>query len=63
MAGTTASSRRKMYAQVRKVFKSLPADVYPVIVELADYLGEDDPDGLFEFGVEVWLRGLGDLSS
>ncbi len=63
MAGTTASSRRKMYAQVRKLFKSLPADEYPVIVELADFLGENDPDGLFEFGVAVWLRGLAALSS
>jgi TetR/AcrR family tetracycline transcriptional repressor len=54
----TASSRRKMYAQARKIFKSLPADQYPVIVALADELSEDDPDGLFEFGVDVWLRGL-----
>jgi AcrR family transcriptional regulator len=63
MAGITASSRRKMSAQVRKLFKSLPADEYPVIVELADYLGEDDPDGVFEFGVEVWLRALAELST
>jgi hypothetical protein len=63
MAGTAASSRRKMYAQVRKHFKSLPRDEYPVIVELADDLSEDDPDGLFEFGVQVWLRGLEELSS
>src|SRR6185503_2200752 len=62
MAGATASSRRKMYAQARKLFKSLPADEYPVIVELADDLSEDDSDGLFEFGVRVWLRGLAELS-
>jgi TetR/AcrR family tetracycline transcriptional repressor len=62
MAGASAPSRRKMYAQVRKLFKSLPADEYPVIVELADDLSDDDPDGLFEFGVEVWLRGLAGLS-
>jgi hypothetical protein len=54
----TASSRRKMYAQARKLFKSLPVEQYPVVVALADDLTEDDPDGLFEFGVDVWLRGL-----
>src|SRR5262245_361579 len=59
----SGSSRRKMYAEVRKHFKSLPPEEYPVIVELADYLGEDDPDGLFRFGLEVWLRGLGALSN
>jgi TetR/AcrR family tetracycline transcriptional repressor len=63
MAGVTASSRRKMYAQVRRLFKSLPADQYPVLVELADDLSEDDPDGLFEFGIDLWLRGLAKLSS
>ncbi len=63
MAGATASSRRKMYTQVRKLFKSLPADTYPVLVELADYLSEDDPDGLFAFGVDLWLRGLAELSN
>jgi AcrR family transcriptional regulator len=61
MAGPAASGRRKMYAQVRKVFKSLPPDEYPVIVELADDLSSDDADGLFEFGVDVWLRGLANL--
>jgi TetR/AcrR family tetracycline transcriptional repressor len=63
MVGSIPSSRRKMYAQVRKVFKSLPVDEYPVIVELADDLSKDDPNGLFDFGVDVWLRGLEDLSS
>jgi AcrR family transcriptional regulator len=63
MAGSSPSNRRKMYAQVRQLFKSLPADQYPVIVELADELSENDPDGLFEFGVEVWLRGLAELSN
>jgi AcrR family transcriptional regulator len=63
MAGATASSRRRLYAQARRLFKSLPPDTYPVLVELADYLSEDDPDGLFEFGVELWLRGLAQLST
>ena len=62
LAGTSTSQRRKMYAQVRQLFKSLPAEEYPLIVELADDLSEDDPDGLFDFGVDVWLRGLAELS-
>jgi len=62
MAGATASSRRKTSAQVRKLFKSLPPDQYPVLVDLADDLSEDDPDGLFEFGIELWLRGLAQLA-
>jgi serine/threonine protein kinase len=63
LAGATASGRGRLYAQARKLFKSLPPDMYPVLVELADYLSEDDPDGLFEFGVELWLRGLAQLST
>jgi TetR/AcrR family tetracycline transcriptional repressor len=61
-AAAPGSSRRKIFAQVRKQFKSLPRAEYPVIVELADHLAEDDPDGLFEFGLEFWLRGLRSLS-
>src|SRR5258708_1235233 len=61
MARATGASRRKMYAQARKVFKSLPQDEYPVIVELADDLSNDDPDALFDFGVELWLRGVSSL--
>ena len=63
MAGITPSSRRKMYGQVRKLFKSLPAHDYPIIVELADDLSDNNPDGLFEFGIDVWIRGLADLSN
>jgi hypothetical protein len=29
-----------------------------VLVELADHLAEDDPDGPFRFGFEVWIRGV-----
>jgi TetR/AcrR family tetracycline transcriptional repressor len=56
--GTTPALRRKTYADVRAHFRSLPADEYPVIVELAEYLAEDDQDGLFDFGVDIWLGGL-----
>jgi TetR/AcrR family tetracycline transcriptional repressor len=57
-AKTPGASRRKVLAQARKHFKSLPRDEYPALVELADDLTADDSDGLFEFGIEIWLRGL-----
>lgn len=57
-ASTPRSSRRKIFAEARRHFKSLPADEYPTLVELADDLSEDDPDGLFKFGLQIWLRGL-----
>jgi hypothetical protein len=57
-AATPGASRRKVLAQARKHFKSLPRDEYPTLVELADDLTADDSDGLFEFGIEIWLRGL-----
>ena len=47
---------------MRKQFKSLPRDQYPTLVELADELTDDDPDGLFRFGLEIWLHGLERLS-
>src|SRR5262250_2398556 len=43
-AAATGSSRRKMFAQARKHFKSLPPDEYPTLVALADDLSRDDPD-------------------
>jgi AcrR family transcriptional regulator len=57
-ASSPGSSRRKMFAEARKAFKSLPRDEYPTLVELADDLTKDDQDGLFQFGVEIWMRGL-----
>jgi TetR/AcrR family tetracycline transcriptional repressor len=57
-AADSRSSRRKVFAQASKYFKSLSRDEYPTIVELADDLTADDPDDLFRFGLEIWLRGL-----
>lgn len=51
-------SRRKMLAEARRQFLALPPGEYPVLVALADHLAEDDADGLFEFGLELWLDGL-----
>jgi TetR/AcrR family tetracycline transcriptional repressor len=57
-AGAPGAGRRKLFAEARRLFKSLPREEYPTIVELADDLTENDPDALFEFGVEIWLRGI-----
>jgi hypothetical protein len=51
-----------VFADARRYFQSLPRDQYPTVVELADDLTECDPDGLFEFGLEVWLRAIQGLA-
>src|SRR5215510_13061386 len=62
MALSTGGNRRKMFDEARKHFKSLPVEEYPTIVALADYLTKDDPDALFEFGLDMCIRGLQSLS-
>ena len=57
-AAVPGTSRRKILAEVRRQFKSLPAPEYPTIVALADHLTEDDQDGLFQFGIDMSLRGI-----
>jgi TetR/AcrR family tetracycline transcriptional repressor len=61
-AAEPAGSRRKVFAQARRHFKSLPREEYPTLVELADDLTEDDPDALFRFGLQTWMRGLEGMS-
>jgi TetR/AcrR family tetracycline transcriptional repressor len=53
-----AATDRKMLAQMRRRLRALSAAEYPVVVELADELADDDQDGLFRFGLEIWLRGI-----
>ncbi|HEU5259594.1 MAG TPA: hypothetical protein VFU28_26590 [Vicinamibacterales bacterium] len=55
-------ARRKMFDEARKHFKSLPVEEYPTIVALADYLTKDDSGALFEFGLDMCIRGLQSLS-
>jgi len=62
MALSTGGNRRKMFDEARKHFKSLPVEEYPTIVALADYLTKDDSDALFEFGLDMYIRGLHSLS-
>jgi len=56
------SSRRKILADTRKQFKSLPAHEYPTIVALADHLTADAQDELFQFGIDMCLRGIRELA-
>jgi AcrR family transcriptional regulator len=62
MVAESRGKRKDVFDGVRKHFKTLPRDAYPTLVELADELTEDDPDGLFQFGLEIWLRGLETLT-
>jgi TetR/AcrR family tetracycline transcriptional repressor len=62
-AAASGSSRRRMIGEARRQFRALPADQYPTLVTLADELTEDDPDALFQFGIEAWLRGIESLAS
>jgi AcrR family transcriptional regulator len=62
VAKLPGSSRRKILADVRKQFKSLPAHEYPTIVALAEHLTEDAQDELFQFGIDMCLRGIRDLA-
>jgi TetR/AcrR family tetracycline transcriptional repressor len=51
-------SRAQLFEEARRRFRSLPPAEFPNVARLADDLAEDDPDALFEFGLQVWLRGL-----
>jgi TetR/AcrR family tetracycline transcriptional repressor len=57
-AATPDVGRREILAEARRQFKSLPANEYPTIVALADHLTEDAPDELFQFGIDMCLRGI-----
>jgi TetR/AcrR family tetracycline transcriptional repressor len=61
-AAALGMSRRKMLADARKYFSALPKDQFPTIVEMAGDLVEDDVEGLFEFGLQIWIRAIEQLS-
>ena len=56
------SSRRKILAEARRQFASLSKSEYPTIVALANHLTEDAQDDLFQFGIDMCLRGIQALS-
>src|SRR5689334_1238800 len=47
-----------LLAEGRRQLRALPADRYPTLVEHADLLAEDDVDGRFRLGLELFVRGL-----
>ena len=61
-AAAMGVSRRKMLSGARKQFQALPPEEFPTLVALAVPLTEDDPDALFQFGVELLLRGVTGLA-
>jgi len=61
-AEAMGTTRRKMLGEARRYFSALPKDEFPNVVELAADLADDDADGLFQFGVQVWLRAIEQLS-
>ena len=56
-------TRRKVLAEMRRQFKSLPRDQYPTIVALADQLTDGDQDALFQFGIDLCLRSVEALAT
>jgi AcrR family transcriptional regulator len=50
--------RQELLARARQQFRTLAPDEYPSLIQLADHLADDDPDGSFEFGLRVWIGGL-----
>ncbi|WP_242342157.1 TetR/AcrR family transcriptional regulator C-terminal domain-containing protein [Anaeromyxobacter terrae] len=57
-AAAMGVTRRKMLGEARKQFRALPREEFPLLVSLADHLAEDDSEGLFQFGLDVLVRGL-----
>jgi len=58
LVAESGSGRKGGFQEIREVFKALPPDEFPTLVELADDLSRDEPDDLFRFGLEIWLSGL-----
>jgi TetR/AcrR family tetracycline transcriptional repressor len=51
-------TREQLLADARRHFRALPPDEYPTLTKLADFVADDDLDGLFQFGLQFWIRGL-----
>lgn len=62
-ANAMGASPKKLRAEARKYFSALPAAEFPVLRDLAGVLTDEEPGDLFEFGIDVWTRGLASLMS
>lgn len=61
-AAALGMTPKRMLAMARSRFRSLSADDYPLLVRLADHLVEDEAEGPFEFGLQLWLDALAALA-
>jgi len=57
-ARAMGTTRKKLLAMGQKMFRSLPPEEFPALTRLAGHLMEDDPEALFDYGLEVMLDGL-----
>jgi len=60
-ADALGASRGELMAQARAQLRALPAAEFPSLTRVAEDVATDDAEGLFEFGLRLWLRGLGPL--
>lgn len=51
-------SRSEFVAEAREQIRALPADEYPNLTRVADLVVDDDTEGLFQFGLDVWIGAL-----
>lgn len=57
-ARAMGTTRKKLMAMGQKMFRSLPPSEFPALTRLAGHLMEDDPEALFDYGLELLLDGL-----
>ena len=60
-AEVAGRTRSELLAEARDQLRSLPADQFPTLTRLADYVAEDDADALFDFGLRLAIAGLESL--
>lgn len=55
------TSRSEFIEEGRAQLRALPAEEFPNLTRYADYVIGDDAEGSFQFGLDVWISGLGML--
>jgi AcrR family transcriptional regulator len=62
-AAALGRTRSELLAEARAQFQALPADEFPSLRQVADYLTSDDSEAIFQFGVRLMLSGLEHVNS
>ena len=57
-AEAMGASRDGFVTEARAQLRALPADEYPNLTRFADIVVDDDADGLFQFGLDLWIGGM-----